>query len=193
MKRQSILLTTLSFLIFFAYLNTANGQIYSDRDLTVDLNKYKTYAWIAPGDSILNRYRNDKVYGGFIVHCANLELKSKGMLADTIRPNAIFIFNTHVQEKTKYSQSPTLSMGVAVAGPGYYAGGMAPIAGGEITATAYQDGALSFNMYDAKTGKLLWTGGDRKKFTYADDIQKIISVSTKKIFKKLPVKHKKKK
>ena len=46
-------------------------------------------------------------------------------------------------------------------------------------------------MYDAETGKLVWKGGDKKNFTMTDDIQKIIMTSTKKIFKKLPVKHKK--
>lgn len=102
---------------FFSTISYA--QVFSDYDGHVDFSLYKTFAWIAPGDSILNRQRPDKLFGGFIMQTANQELKSKGLAVDTVQPAAIFIFHTKVQEKTKYTQSPTLSVGVGVAGPGY--------------------------------------------------------------------------
>jgi len=180
----------LSFTGFLLFSTPGIAQVFSHYDGHVDFKKYKTYAWIAPGDSVLNRHRPDKLFGGFIMYTVNQELKKKGMAVDTVRPSALFVFHTKVQEKTKYTQGATLSVGVGVAGPGYYAGGMAPVAGGEIKESYYQNGSLAFEMFDTQTGHLVWTGGDKKDFTNSDDIQKMISTSVKKILKKLPIKNK---
>ena len=92
-------------------------SVVSDQNTSTDFKKFKTYAWLAPGDSVLNRYRSDKLYSGYIVHSANKELASRGLKVDTLKPDAIFLFYTTVEEITTYSQSATLSMGVGVAGP----------------------------------------------------------------------------
>jgi hypothetical protein len=193
MKKTLPHLIIFSLILSLFFSMPGHAQVFSDYDGKVDFSKYKTYAWIAPGDSIFNRHRPDKLFGGFIMHTANQELKSKGMAVDTIQPAAIFMFHTKVEDKTKYTQSPTLSVGIGVAGPGYYVGGMAPVAGGEIKESYYQNGALAFEMFDTQSGHLIWTGGDKKDFTNSDDIQKMITTSVKKIFKKLPIKAKKKK
>lgn len=181
------------FVLFVLLLASPEGnaqETFSDYDTSVDFSKYKTFAWLAPGDSVFNKRRVDKIFGGRIMYTANQQLEKKGMKADASDPDAIFIFNTKVEEKVKYSQSPTLSVGVGIAGPGYYVGGAAPVAGGTITESAYEDGQLSFDMYDAKTGTLLWTGGATKSFTADEDIEKIITTSTEKIFRKFPRKKK---
>lgn len=171
------------------YSPAAKAQkVFSDYDATADFKKYKTYAWIAPGDSVLNRYRADKVYGGYITYAANQELKGKGMKMDTLKPDAIFVFDTSVSDRTKYTQGATLSVGVAVAGPGYYAAGSAPVAGGKITESTVTDGVLTYAMYDTQTRKLIWTANVKKTLTMTEDIQKIIGEYTRKIFKKLPIK-----
>jgi len=169
---------------------SSNAQsVFSDHDTKADFKKYKTYAWMAPGDTVLNGKRKDKLYAGYIMYAANLELKNKGMKIDTIQPDAIFIFSTTVEEKIEYSQSPTLSVGVGVAGPGYYVASSAPIAGGEITEKQMEEGVLSYNMYDAKTHALIWNGGVEKRFSASmDDVEALIGEYTKKIFKKLPIK-----
>ena len=166
-------------------------SVTSDQNTSTDFKKFKTYAWLAPGDSVLNRYRSDKLYGGYIVYAANKELASRGLKVDTLRPDAIFVFYTTVEEITTYSQSATLSMGVGVAGPGYYVSGYAPVAGGKITATTEEEGVLKYVMYDTETRKLIWSGMVEKTFKLTDDIEKIIGDYTVKIFKKYPVKAKK--
>ncbi len=165
-------------------------KITVDYDSKADFKSYRTYSWLAPGDSVLNRYRSEKLYGGYITYAANLELNSRGLKLDSLQPDVIFVFNTNVEEITKYSQSPTLSVGVGVGGPGYYVGGYAPVAGGNITATTKEDGILSYDMYDTRTGKLVWTASANKTFSMADDIQKMIGDITGRIFKKLPIKKK---
>ena len=168
---------------------TARSQsVKSDRNNQIDFKKFKTYAWLAPGDSVLNRYRRDKLYSGAITYAANMELNKRGLKMDTLAPNAIFVFYTSVEEITEYSQSATLSIGVGVAGPGYYVAGSAPVAGGKITSSTVEDGNLKFVMYDTETKKIVWTGMANKQFKLTDDVEKIIMDYTAKIFKKYPVK-----
>jgi hypothetical protein len=169
---------------------TLAQKVVSDSNGAIDFKKFKTYAWLAPGDSVLNRYRSDKLYGGSITYVATKELTSRGMKLDSLRPDAIFVFLTSVQEITTYSQSPTLSVGVGIAGPGYYAYGAAPVAGGKITAHTQEEGMLKYVMHDAESGQMIWSGMIEKKFKMSDDIQKLISDYTVKIFKKYPLKPK---
>jgi hypothetical protein len=180
----------------FVSILISSSSIYAqsvecDYNTQTDFTKFKTYAWLAPGDSVLNRYRADKPFGGYVMLYANQELSSRGLTMDTLQPDAIFMFYTSVEEITRYSQSPTLSVGVGVAGPGYYVSGYAPVAGGTITSTTVEDGSLKFSMYDTETKKLVWTGMVSKQFKMSDDVVELISKYTEKIFKKYPVKKKK--
>ena len=190
MKNISSIACIARFTLLFLYLPfTGNAQkVTADFDTHNDFKKYHTYAWMAPGDSVLNRYRSEKLYCGYITYAANKEITSRGLKMDTLKPDVIFVFNTSVEEMTRYSESPTLSVGVGVAGPGYYAGGSVPVAGGKITATTEEDGILSFDMYDTQTRKLVWTARAGKTFLLSEDIEKIIADVTEDIFKKLPIK-----
>ena len=169
-------------------------QTYSDKDPKIELKPYKSYAWVAaPGDTVLNAKRKDKVYGNLIVHSADAELKKKGMTVDVKNPDALFLFETKVEEKVKYARAAPASGDVGyVSGPGYYyyAGDQAPVRGGEIMPSTYDEGLLYFNMYDTKTGKRIWSGGATKALTSSDDIEKVIKAAVKNIFMKLPIKHK---
>jgi len=167
-------------------------ETFSDRNSNTTLNAYRTYAWLAPGDSVLNRQRPDKYFDQLIIQSANAELEKKGMRQDLAEPDALFMYDTQVAEKIKYSQSPTLSVGVGVAGPGYYVGGMAPVAGGKVTASSYEEGTLVINMFDTKTGNNVWYGGAKKTLTSATDIERDIKYAVKYIFMKLPLKVKQK-
>lgn len=188
---------SLAFIFFFV---TGNAQsVTADYNTNSDFTKYKTYAWLAPGDSVLNRPDLQKLFGGYIEKAANEELKSRGLKLVKEKPEVVMMFFTSVDEITTYSQSATLSVGVGVGvgypgyyGGGYYVGGSVPVAGGKITATTKEDGSLAYSMYDTSTGKLVWTGKAEKKFKPSDDIAKIIEDYTIKIFKKLPIKKQKK-
>jgi hypothetical protein len=181
---------TLFFLAILCLLtSTLHAQsVKFDQNTKTDFKKFKTYAWLAPGDSVLNRYRKDKLYGGYIMHSANQELVSRGLKMDTLKPDAIFVFFTSVEEVTVYSQSATLSVGVGVAGPGYYVSGYAPVAGGKITESTEEEGMLKYAMFDTATREMVWTGMVEKQFKLYDDVEKLIADYTVKIFKKYPVK-----
>jgi len=183
-KRTLLLIAAVCTLI-----STLQAQsVISDQNTKTDFKKFKTYAWLAPGDSVLNRYRSDKLYGGYIMHAANQELTSRGLKMDTLKPDLIAVFYTSVEEITVYSQSATLSVGVGVAGPGYYVSGYAPVAGGKITESTEEDGMLKYVIFDTQTREMIWTGMVEKRFKLTDDVEKIIADYTVKIFKKYPVK-----
>ena len=185
MKRLSLII--LPFVLVLPFAVKAQS-VKVDYNPKTDFSKFKTYAFLAPGDSVLNRYRKDKLYNGTIVYAVTQELKSRGMVMDTLKPDAIFMFYTSMREITTYSQTPTLSVGVGVAGPGYYVAGAVPVAGGDIIETTEEDGALEYVMYDTHSTNLVWTGMLEKTFTLSDDVEKIILDATVKIFKKFPVK-----
>jgi len=166
-------------------------SVKTDYDTRLDFDRFTTYAWLAPGDSMLNRYRKDKIFGGFITYRADTELKALGFRQDTLRPQAIFMFFTSVEEITRYSQSPTLSVGVSMGGPGYYVSAAGPVAGGKITASTEENGMLKYVMYDASSGKIIWSGLVNKTFKPTDDIEDLIADYTAKIFNKFPRKRKK--
>ena len=155
----------------------------------VDLKKYKTYAWVAPGDTALNGRRDDKLFAGTIQNAADNELRKKGMVMDVNSPDAVFMFDTHLEDRLKYSQSPTLTMGVGFGGPGYYVGGYAPVAGGQITASPYKEGFLVIEMFDLKTKQSVWRGYANKSLDDSSDITAIIQTAVHNIFVYLPIKH----
>ena len=191
MTQRLALIRTLLFIALCAFFHKGNAQkIIADYDSRLDFKRFRTYSWLAPGDSVLNRYRSDKVFAGTITYAANQELKNKGMKIDTLKPDAIFVFETNVKDITIYTQGATLSMGVSAMGPGYYVNGSAPVAGGKITESTMEGGTLMYVMYDTSTGKLVWSGKVEKKFHMSDDIQRMINDYTKRIFKKLPIKNK---
>jgi hypothetical protein len=167
-------------------------QTFSDRDTRFDLKNYKTYAWIAPGDSVFNRERPDKYFDQLIIRSADAELTKKGMKLDVNAPDALFMYDTQVAEKIKYTQSPTVSVGVGFAGPGYYVGGMAPVAGGQVTASSYEEGTLVINMFDTKSGGKIWHGGAVKTIDGSTDLDRTVQTAVHYIYMRLPLKVKSK-
>lgn len=157
-----------------------------------DFNKYSTYAWVAPGDTVLTMVRNDKLFAGTIYLYANQELAKKGMIMVKENPDAVFMFDTQVQDMTRYTQAPTLSMGVGYGGPGYYVGGMAPIAGGEISVVPYQEGRLIIEMFDVRTKRMVWRGWAEDSLDNNTDLSKELKDVIRNMMYTLPVKQKKK-
>jgi Domain of unknown function (DUF4136) len=187
------------FLLFIVLISACSTSIHTSswKAKGVNLKEYKSYAWVVPGDTTLGHRRDDKLYGGSIQYLADVQLKAKGMAVDTHSPDAVFMFDTRLEDHVRYSQSPTVSVGVGVAtgpgyygGPGYYVGGSVPVAGGEITTSYYKQGTLVIEMYDLKTHKLLWRGWASTELDYATDMDYTLRKAIKDIFVYLPIKHK---
>jgi hypothetical protein len=178
--------------VTLSFLASCSGglQSYSYKAKGVDLKKYKSYAWGKPADAESDSRKDDKIYAGLILQLSNDELQKKGFVLNTEQPDAVFVFDTRVEDRIVYSQTPQVSVGVGFGGPGYYGGFAAPVAGGDIVQNTVRQGMLYIEMYDTQTKKLLWRGWAQEEITYKNDIEADIRTAVKHIFIRLPVKHK---
>jgi hypothetical protein len=165
-------------------------KTYSYKDKKADLNQYKTYAWINLEHFELDNKAGNKLYAHYILDLANKELEKKGFILDVNNPDAVFLFDTQIDNKIAYSQTPQVSVGVGVAGPGYYVGGAVPVAGGNIIEEQYQEGLLFIEMFDSKTNNLVWKGWAQEEVNIYTNGEDLLQRAVTQIFMRLPVKHK---
>ena len=163
---------------------------YSVKTKKVDLRNYKTYAWVIPKDTADKSRYDDKIFARYIIDLTNFELEKKGFKMDTDNPDAIFTFDTRLEKHVEYTQSPSVSMGVGFGGPFYYGSYSAPINQVEVTAKPYYQGMLFIRMYDEKTNQLLWKAWAEERVTYDRDLNEDLQTAIRKMFIRLPVKHK---
>jgi Domain of unknown function (DUF4136) len=183
--------------LLLAFIVGSCGGIKIDSTQTkgVDLKKYKTYAWGKPGDADHDpsheaRKDNKKVYAGLIKKLANEELLKKGFVLDTLKPDAIFVFNSGVEERVSYSQG-NVNTGYGYDGFGYYGGGYySPVGVGRSSQHAFEEGMLYVDMLDTQTRVPLWGGWAKKKLTAKSDVEADVRSAVKLIFKQLKVQHK---
>jgi hypothetical protein len=190
MRSLQYILTCFSTALLLSACSDTGIQSHGTKSKGVDLKKYKTYAWVKPANAEDDVRKDDKLYGNLILQLCNDELSKKGFVLNAENPDAVFIFDTHVEDRVSYSQTPQVNVGVGFGGPGYYGGFSAPVAGGEFVQHNYQQGMLFIEMYDTKTQKLLWKGWAEEKITYQNDIEADLRTAVKHIFIRLPIKHK---
>jgi hypothetical protein len=198
MNLSSLKLLTIALSAIALYSCSSKSlKVMASKEDPAKLAKYKTYAWIAPGDSALNTRRDDKQYAAVIEGAANAELKAKGMIMDTQNPDVVFLFDTKIDEKVAYRQTPTTNNDAFVVGgysygyggTGYYSGVYNPMAGMETTHKIVEEGTLSYSMFDRKTGERVWQGWATKDLQAKTDVAATIRKATHAIFAKLPIKH----
>jgi hypothetical protein len=182
-------------LLIFILSSCGGIQIDSTQTKGVDLKRYKTYAWGKPGDADhdpnqVARKDTKKIYAGLIKSLANEELLKRGFVLDTLKPDAIFVFNSGVEEKVSYSQG-NVNTAHGYDGYGYYGGGYySPVGVGRSSQHAYEEGMLYIDMIDTKTRTPLWGGWAKKKLTAKSDVEADVRSAVAKIFNQLKVQHK---
>jgi hypothetical protein len=157
----------------------------------VDLNRYKTYAWGKPGGPDYDPIKESKkMYTGLIRRLADAELLKKGFVLDTLQPDAIFVFNSGVEERLTYSQG-NVATGYGYDGYGYYGGGYyAPVGVGRSSQHNYEEGMIYVDMLDTKTRVPLWGAWAKKKLTAKSDVEADVRTAVKQLFQRLRVDHK---
>lgn len=166
----------------------------SKKSNDVDLKKYKTFAWVKPGDEKYHKTYDKKEAIGYLLDLSDQALKQKGFVKNQENPDAIFLLDTSLEDRIAYSNtaSPYYNQGFGIGGPlyygGYYGGGY--YGGSQTVETEFLQGLLFIEMYDATTKKLLWRGWAESQITNKTDINKLVRKAVNKIFARLPVKHK---
>jgi len=118
MKKILLLMLVVATILLTSYITKL--KIFSNYDKHTDFSKYKTFAWIAPYDTVISMHRKDKPYGNYIIKTCDAELIKKGMVLDTVNPDVVFMFDTRLNEKIEYKESPTTTVGISVYAPSYY-------------------------------------------------------------------------
>jgi hypothetical protein len=193
MNNISSTMRTISGALFLiVFMGACSGGIQTSSTTTkgAELKNYKTYAWVKPGDADDASRKDDKLFSGLIVESANKELQKKGFKLDAEHPQAVFSFDTRVEERVDYTQNAYQTVGPGYGGPGYYGAYSAPVHGGQFVAHETVKGMLFIEMYDTKTQKLLWSGWAEEEITHKNDVEADIKTAIKHIFMRLPVKHK---
>jgi hypothetical protein len=192
MNHQSFFLRVLPSISLALLLAGCSGGIQTNSETSkgAELKKYKTYAWVKPENPEDEKRKDDKIFSGLILERCNAELQKKGFKLDAENPDAVFLFDTRVEDHVNYTQNAYVSVGVGFGGPGYYGGFAAPVSGGQFVPHETQQGMLFIEMYDTKTQKLLWRGSAQKELKPKSDVESDIKSAIKHIFVRLPVKHK---
>lgn len=158
--RITILGTTIAFLVTGC---SGSLQINSKLENGVTLDQYHSYAWVAPHNPDEKTRVDDKRYAPLIRQLSDEALQKKGLKLDTLAPDALFSFDTKIEERVKYSKAaltnPTYYYGGAGYYPGFYVGpayyeNTAPIPGGEVLPEEYDEGMLAIQMFDNKIQKV---------------------------------------
>lgn len=118
MKKILLSLFLVATVLLTSYITKIKA--FSNYDKKTDFSKYKTFAWIAPYDTVISMHRKDKPYGNYIIKTCDAELIKKGMVLDTVNPDVVFMFDTRLNQSVEYKESGTLSVGVSVYAPAYY-------------------------------------------------------------------------
>lgn len=177
---------------------TSSLKIWASKVQPAEVKNYKTYAWIAPGDTALNTRRDDKLYAGVIEKAANKELQKKGLKLDNQNPDVVFMFDTKIDEKVVTRKTAETNDGAfgfggynyGYYGSGYYAGNVNPMRGLETAPMLVDEGTLGYSMFDRNSGKLIWQSTAKKDLSKKTNIGSTIKRATKFMFAKLPMKQK---
>ncbi|MDX5340398.1 MAG: DUF4136 domain-containing protein [Cyclobacteriaceae bacterium] len=181
-------------LLFFLLTSaacTSTLSTYSSKTKGADLDQYSTYAWVNPSGGSEEEQQNKKQYSQFILEQADAQIRAKGFRLDTVNPEVLFHFDTQIEHRVAYRQSPSVSVGMGFGGPGYYVGGAVPVSGGQLIQDEFDEGMLVIEMIETATGKRLWRGWAKERIGFETDLEADLEKAIKQIFMRLPVKKKK--
>ncbi len=124
------------------------------------------------------------MYTGLIRRLADAELLKKGFVLDTLQPDAIFVFNSGVEERLSYSKG-NVATGYGYDGYGYYGGGYyAPVGVGRSSQHNYEEGMIYVDMLDTKTRVPLWGAWAKKELTAKSDVEADVRAAVKQLFQR---------
>lgn len=170
-------------------------QSYVEKDPSVNLNNYKTYAWI--GDN--NNNKNDKPYKDFqesyLVDLVSKQLEKNGFVPakSTAKADVLVDYDIMIENQVRTQSDPVYSRSFVRYFYNPYTGRInsfwypSRYMGQNSYDIPYKSGTVTINMVDNDSKKLVWSGWaetevTRKRIDH-DDMNKIV----KSIFRKMDV------
>lgn len=181
------------FPVFAAFIITGCGvQSYVEKDPEVNLNKYRTYAWI--GDK---SRKSEKPYKDFQdTYLANLisqQLEKNGFVKARSNPDVLIDYDIMIENEVREKSDPVYSRSFVRYFYNPYTGRINSLyypsryLGQNAYDVPYKSGTITINIVDNDSKKLVWQGWAETEVTKRriekQDMDKIV----KSIFRKLDV------
>jgi hypothetical protein len=189
MKYMNVLKLWIPVLAVFI-LTGCGVQSYVEKDPSVDLNKYRTYAWIGEKNS-----RNDKPYKDFqesyLTDLISRELEKNGFVKTKSNPDVLIDYDIMIENAVREKSDPVYSRSFVRYFYNPYTGRInsryypSRYLGSDSYDVPYKSGTITINLVDTDSRKLVWQGWAETEVTKKridhDDMNRIV----KSIFRKL--------
>jgi hypothetical protein len=193
MKRRNLGIGSLV-LIAAIVLAGCGVQSYVEKDPSVDLKNYKTFAWINERGT---NQENGKPYKDFkdtyLMDLVTKELEKNGWQKVKSNPDVLIDYDIMIENETRRESDPVYSRSTVRYFYNPYTGRINSIyypsryLGENAYTVPYKSGTITINIVDNDSDKLVWQGWAETEVTRKnisrEDMEKIV----KSIFKKLDV------
>lgn len=167
-------------------------QSYVEKDPSVNLNNYRTYAWIGEGQS---KKKTDKPYKDFqeshLMSLISQHLEKNGFVKAKSNPDVLIDYDIMIENAVKEQSEPVYSRSFVRYFYNPYTGRVSSMyfpsryMGQNRYDVPYKSGTITINIVDNDTKKLVWQGWAETEVTRRrienSDMNKVV----KSIFRKL--------
>ncbi len=183
------------FLAFILVLASCGTTAHIEKDDTVDLSRYRTFAWVdRDGEGRNDRNKNNDLTEQRMREAVNKELeKTAGWREVRNRPDVLLSYDVLVERGTKETTNPVYTRPSSRLVYNPYTRRYATIfypsqfAGYERDERTIREGTVTISMIDAKTDKTVWQGWTTDEVNSRNLTTKEIQNSVKSIFRKFDV------
>ena len=193
MKRRNLGMGSLVILAAIV-LAGCGVQSYVEKDPSVDLKRYKTFAWINEKGT---KQENGKPYKDFketyLMDLVAKELERNGWQKAKSNPDVLIDYDIMIENEVRHESDPVYSRSTVRYFYNPYTGRInsfyypSRYLGENSYTVPYKSGTITINIVDNDTDKLVWQGWAETEVTRKnisrEDMEKIV----KSIFKKLDV------
>ncbi len=193
MKRRNLGIGSL-LIIATIVLAGCGVQAYVEKDPSVDLKNYKTFAWINEKGT---KKENGKPYKDFnetyMMDLVTKELERNGWQKAKSNPDVLIDYDIMIENETRRESDPVYSRSMVRYFYNPYTGRInsyyypSRYLGENRYTVPYKSGTITVNIVDNASDKLVWQGWAETEVTRKtisrDDMQKIV----KSIFKKMDI------
>lgn len=166
-----------------------------ERDESVNLNNYKSFAWVETKDTATDNEKSKVITltEQTIRKAVNEELSKEGWKETKSRPDVLLSYDVLVENSVKESSNPVYSRSQLRYYFNPYTRRWSPIyypsqfLGYDRDAYQTKEGTVTVTMMDAKTDKMIWQGWTTEEVNSKNLTGKELQNSIKSIFRKFDV------
>ena len=193
MKRRTLGISSLVFIAAIV-LAGCGVQSYVEKDPSVNLNNYKTFAWINEKGT---KQENGKPYKDFketyLMDLVTKELEKNGWHKAKSNPDVLIDYDIMIENETRRESDPVYSRSTVRYFYNPYTGRINSVyypsryLGENSYTVPYKSGTITINIVDNHTDKLVWQGWAETEVTQRNISREDMDKIVKSIFKKLDV------